>query len=429
MPGPRESSYAPPNECSHVRFFPEDGLDSAEDAERVVRQARLEELAPVVRQLAHDFGNILTGILGFSELSLSLLSLNSPAYQYATEIQRAAQQGAEFTQALRWFSRRANVRDACTSLADVIAQEAKQFREDCGASVRMQFEAAADLPTVAVESEALRQVLRQLLVNASDAISGAGTIRLTPRTTELSASECTRLFGGAQAGAFVAVEITDTGCGFSAEARQRLFVEPFFTTKMRRCGLGLAIVYGILHCHRGGFQIEDRPGGGTIVRVYLPVAVRTAPVAPPPASVAPRKLARILVVDDDPMVLQLVCTTLERAGYRVQAAASGAEALARYAAAGGSAYDLVLADLLMPRLSGIELARQLLGQDANVNFLFMSGQVAAEFAETDFLRGRFDLLSKPFRPEGLLRAVRHALERRPAQADTASTPLPASASS
>src|SRR6516225_9416806 len=123
MPGPRESSYAPPNECSHVRFFPEDGLDSAEDAERVVRQARLEELAPVVRQLAHDFGNILTGILGFSELSLSLLSLNSPAYQYATEIQRSAQQGADYTQALRWFSRRVSVRDVASSLAEAVAQE------------------------------------------------------------------------------------------------------------------------------------------------------------------------------------------------------------------------------------------------------------------------------------------------------------------
>jgi CheY-like chemotaxis protein len=166
--------------------------------------------------------------------------------------------------------------------------------------------------------------------------------------------------------------------------------------------------------------------------MYLPAAPRATAGAAFREAALSTNGNRILVVDDDPMVLQLVCATLEHAGYRVQAAAGGAEALACYAAAGDARHDLVLADVLMPRLSGIELARQLLSQDADVNVLFMSGQVAAEFADADFLRGRFDLLSKPFRPEGLLRAVRQALQRRTPRANAevaASASLPASASS
>jgi CheY-like chemotaxis protein len=189
--------------------------------------------------------------------------------------------------------------------------------------------------------------------------------------------------------------------------------------------MGLAIVYGILRSRRGGLAVENGLHGGGVVRLYFPAEDK--PVAVPVAGrpTASAAADRVLVVDDDPMVLQVVCATLQSAGYGVQVAASGAEALAQYAV-GNQKFDLVLSDVLMPRMSGIDLARRLLDQDADVNVLFMSGQVAADFPETDLPRGRFDLLSKPFRPEGLLRAVRSALDRRsrPSAAPSSAGPFP-----
>lgn len=376
------------------------------------RQASLEDAARVVRRLAHDFGNILTGILGFSELSLSLLSPNSPAYQYTTELHQAARQGADFTQALRWFSKRGTSKGESSSLADAVKHEVSRLRQVGVEVVELHCTLADDLPPVAVESEALRQVLRQVLENARDAVSGRGSISLDAQARKLTEADCGLLYGDAWPGLFVELVIADSGGGFTAEAQNRLFAEPFFSTKPRSRGFGLAVVYGILRGHQGGLTLGNDASGGARVRLYFPVAATTAGSPRAPRSALPRSADRVLVVDDDPMVLQLVCATLEQAGYRVQAAAGGAEALSSYAAAGGDGFHLVLSDVVMPRISGIDLARQLLGLDAAVNVLFMSGQMTADFAQAEFLPARFDLLSKPFRPEGLLRAVRAALDRR-----------------
>src|SRR5262249_19647078 len=171
-------------------------------------------------------------------------------------------------------------------------------------------------------------------------------------------------------------------------------------------------VYGILRSCHGGLSVGNGLRGGGLVRLYFPVAAKAVDFALATPTTAPGAAERVLVVDDDPMVLHLVCATLQQAGYRVQAATSGAEALASYAQAGHAGFGLVLSDVVMPRISGIDLARQLLSQDTNVNLLFMSGQVTAAFPPAECLRGRFEMLSKPFRPEGLLRAVRKALLRR-----------------
>ena len=247
--------------------------------EWIARQGELEDAARVVRWLTHDFGNILTGIFGFSELSLSLLSPNSPAYEYTKEIQRSAQRAAEFTQSLHWFCRRDARRGQATCLTDAIAEEQQRLLRHCPAGVAVRMQVADHTPPVAVEGEALRVLLRQVLENARDAVAGSGTITLTARVTQLGDGECTALLGDPRLGEFVEIIIADNGCGFSAEGRQRLFSEPSFTTKPRRRGLGLAMVYGILRNHRGGFSIHDAPAGGTVVRLYVPIAARAATVA------------------------------------------------------------------------------------------------------------------------------------------------------
>jgi CheY-like chemotaxis protein/nitrogen-specific signal transduction histidine kinase len=397
-------------------------LDPADVASR---QARLEDAALVARRLAHDFGNVLTGILGFSEISLGILSSHSPVYQYALEVQRSAQQGAELTQRLRWFSRRGAVGRETGDVAESIRGEEASLRPELDAAVKFQATVAASLPPVALDGETLKQVLRQVLDNAKEAVESGGTISLAARGIHLTDAECRRLLGAATPGPHVEIMIRDDGGGLSAEARQRLFFEPFYSDKPRHRGLGLAIVYGVLRNCRGGFRLDNAPGGGTLVRLVLPTAAATGCPALP-ATMMRTEGERILVVDDDPAVLHVVRATLERAGYRVQSAASGGEALARYAAAGPRGFELVLADAVMPQLSGLDLACCLLDQDAGANVLFMSGQVSADFVQCGRLQGRFDVLAKPFRPEGLLCAVRTALDRRTLAAPFAngSEPIP-----
>jgi CheY-like chemotaxis protein len=247
------------------------------------------------------------------------------------------------------------------------------------------------------------------LANALDAVPGVGCITLTSQLVCLNEKKCQQLLGDARPGKFVQIAIADSGAGFSAETRRQLFIDPFFSTKPRRRGLGLAIVYGILRNCQGGMRIEDGPAGGAVVRLFVPVAAARMPSAP---CVQPVRGNRVLVVDDDPGVLLLVCATLQQAGYRVQAAADGAEALDRYTAAGSDGFALVLSDVFMPHISGIDLARRLLATDARANVLLMSGEATSGLDMADPLHDRFDLLSKPFRPEGLLRAVRAALQRR-----------------
>jgi CheY-like chemotaxis protein len=386
-----------------------------------LRTARLEDAALVVRRLAHDFGNVLTGILGFSEISLGLLSHASPIHQYTLEVLRCAQQGAGLTQRLRWFSGRETAKSESSSLAEVIGSEQSRLRSVCSSAVQLRFSIAPPLPRVAICAEPLKQVLQQLLDNAWEALEAGGNITLSARPIHLTDAECRRLLGAPKPGPNVEVTLCDDGCGLSAEARQRLFLEPFYCDKPRHGGLGLATVYGILRNYRGGFRLDNASGGGTIVRLVLPIAEPSRSRASSTAA-ARNQGERILVVDDDPGVLNVVSATLERAGYRVQSAAGGMEALERYATTVPRGFELVLCDVVMPQLSGVDLARCLLEQDANANVLFMSGLVSAEFAQSEPFRGRFGVLAKPFRADGLLRAVRTALDRHPLLAETASGP-------
>lgn len=256
----------------------------------------------------------------------------------------------------------------------------------------------------------LRQVLAALLENARDALEGAGTASVSARPVELTADDCLDLYGDARPGPHVEIAVADSGPGLPPEAARGLFSEPFFTAKPRHRGFGLAVTYGILHAHHGGLCLKPGPSGGTVAAVYLPCAGPSRP-APAAAAGQPKRGERVLVVDDDAMILRFICATLEQAGYRVQAASGAEEAVAQYTAAASDRFRLVLADVFMPKATGVDLARRLLGRDPDVRFLFMSGKLTRDFDGPDFAGRGFEFLSKPFRTEGLLRAVRGAIDR------------------
>jgi signal transduction histidine kinase/CheY-like chemotaxis protein len=385
----------------------------AEQLDRADRQQRLETTVRVARRLAHDFGNVLTGILGFAELALAQhVPTHTPLHSYLTEVVHTAQGGARLTGLLRQFSRGPSATSHATVLAPVLAAEKARLGNTEG--VLLDVNLPADLPAVALDAEHIAQVLAALLDNAREALDGPGRITVSGQVRELSPADCRDLFGDPRPGPHVEVHIADTGTGLRPDVARRLFAEPFFSTKPRHRGFGLTLTYGILAANRGGLRLEPGPEGGARARIVLPVA--TARVAGP-AAPAPRQETpcgeRILAVDDDPVVLQLVTRTLERAGYRVEGVGSTQAALAACLSAATDPFRLVLTDVMMPSGNGVDLARRLVSHDASVRVLLMSGQISADYAQQDLATSHFDLLPKPFRADGLLRAVRRALERTP----------------
>jgi signal transduction histidine kinase/CheY-like chemotaxis protein len=375
--------------------------------EQVRRRRGLEATARVVSRLSHDFSNVLTGILGFTELSLGQLSRDGAPKHYLNEVYQAAQQGTKLVGHLSQLSRRGPQPATPTALAPLIAEELARVREAWSQSIRLEAFVSTNLPPVAVSAEALRQVLGRLLDNACEAIAGTGIVTVSARTTQLGPEECVALLGDPSAGEQVEVSIRDTGSGWTSEARRRVLAEPFYTTKPRHKGYGLSLVYALLRNHHGGLRLDSASAGGTTVRFYLPLATASLPSRRQAAPAAPCG-ERLLVVDDDPITLHLMCTTLEGAGYRVQPAMDGDQALASYTAE-GEPFRLVLSDVVMPRMSGVDLARRLLDRDPQVNLLFTSGHALSGSLPEGADGRRFDLLPKPFRPDGLLQAVRIAL--------------------
>jgi signal transduction histidine kinase len=243
----------------------------AQEQQNRYRQ-RLEDAAALTGRVAHAFDNVLTGIVGFAELTLSQTPSDSAPHQYVAEVLRAAQGGVQLTQQLHMFSRCASTGLGPTSLALLAADEEERFVQMAGPQVRVQFNVPRDLPLVAIDAEALRQLMVHLLQNARESLVGGGTISLTARPYDLAPAERLEWQGNPEPGPALEMMIADSGSGLSAEARQRLFVEPFFSTKPRHRGIGLAIVCRTVFSHGGGFRLEPAPGGGTLARTLLPVA-------------------------------------------------------------------------------------------------------------------------------------------------------------
>src|SRR5262249_50481463 len=229
----------------------------AEQLDRAARQQRLETAADVARRLAHDFGNALTGILGFTELALSQqLPANTPLSSYLAEVHRAAQNGALFTHQLRLFSRRQSATSHGCTLGPIFAEQEARLFAARDAGVNAVFNLPADLPPAALDPEQLHQVLSALLDNAREALPGPGSISVTARLIDVNDNDTRDLYGAVRPGPHIEITIADTGVGLSPEAQKYLFADPFFTTKPRRHGFGLAVTYGILAAHHGGLRLH-----------------------------------------------------------------------------------------------------------------------------------------------------------------------------
>jgi CheY-like chemotaxis protein len=352
--------------------------------------------------VAHDFNNLLTAILGFTDVLLDGRPASDPAAGPLAEIRKAGERAAALTGQLLAFSRHQALESKVLDLNPVVAGLEGLLRRLIGEDVDLRVRLGRDAGAVRADPAQLEQVVVNLAVNARDAMPRGGRLEIVTRAAPAA--------GGA--GPRAVLEVTDTGVGMDAATRARIF-EPFFTTKElgKGTGLGLATVYGIVKQFGGTVDVESAPGRGTTFRVALPQHRPVPAGADGPAPRAPDGgRETVLLVEDDDAIRSVVRTVLQRTGYTVLAAGTGAEAL-RLSAGHAGPVDLLITDVVMPGMNGRELADRLAAARAGLRVLFMSGYTDDAVLRHDVLAERVPFLHKPFLPDVLARKVRDVLDQ------------------
>jgi PAS domain S-box-containing protein len=380
--------------------------------EEQLRQAqKMEAVGQLAGGVAHDFNNLLTAILGNVSLLLSNKATTDPDHELLAATEQAAQRATDLTRQLLGFSRQTVLRLEPLNLNSSVQEVVSMLRRTIDPRVTIEVHPTADPWWVQGDAGQMNQVLVNLCLNARDAMADGGRLTLETANVRLD-EELVRTQLEARAGEFVRLRVGDTGCGIPDEVRTRIF-EPFFTTKGpgKGTGLGLAMVYGIIQQHQGWIECLSEVGKGTYFDIYIPrYRVEGArPDRAAPVSTTPRGNETVLLVDDEAVIRNVGRAILQRQGYHVLLAEDGLEALELFRRERGR-INLVVLDLTMPRLSGLDTLRQLVQLDPEIAVLLSSGYSAEQLPEigTDGVRG---FVNKPYRPQDLIAAVRSALDR------------------
>ena len=381
--------------------------------ETQLRQSqKMEAVGRLAGGIAHDFNNLLTVINGYAEFALQDLPSDLALCDSINEILLAGRRAAELTNGLLAFSRKQARQPAVLKINQAIRETEKMLRRLVGEDIEITTALAENLCEIEADRSQLEQIVVNLVANARDAMPRGGILTLETSNTELDAAAGQRL--GVPAGQYALLAVSDTGMGMDAETQSRVF-EPFFTTKGpgKGTGLGLATVYGIVRQSGGAISVYSEPGRGTTFKIFLPQRRNAASASPaetpPPPLLAPRGRRRtILLVEDEEKVRHLTSSMLERHGYRVIEAGCGSEALALCRAEAG-AIDLVLSDMVMPQMSGDQLAEELHRLYPNLNILFMSGYSEHAIVNQALLSDDGNFISKPFTAATLLTKINQAL--------------------
>jgi PAS domain S-box-containing protein len=382
----------------------EEALQAAE--EQLRQSQKMDAIGRLAGGVAHDFNNLLSIITGRSELLLRRGQLAEGTRRDIDLIHRTAERAASLTRQLLAFSRKQVLQPKVLDLNAVVANMGRMLRRVIGEDIELVIVGRPGLGRVNADPGQLEQVILNLAVNARDAMPEGGRLTIETSDVELDADHARR-HQGVRPGRHVMLAVTDTGTGMDAAVRERIF-EPFFTTKEvgRGTGLGLSMVYGIVQQSGGTIWVYSEPGRGSTFKIYLPSVDESAqePEAPVPP---PRGGSEtVLLCEDEAPLRELTREVLEEFGYRVLEAGDGKEAL-ELVAGYRERIDLLLTDVVMPRMNGSELAARL-AQERNLRVLYMSG-----YTEASMVRGTVPgagFLQKPFSPLVLARAVREALD-------------------
>ncbi len=382
---------------------------------RVQHAQKLESLGVLAGGIAHDFNNLLMGILGNADVALAKLAPESPGREALERIKVASKRAAELTNQMLAYSGRTRFQVEPLDLNRIVEEMMHLLRAVISKKARLQLELASELPLIEADAAQVRQVVMNLITNASDALGGGvGVIRVTTSLVDAGPALLAGCdVGERQApGLYVSLEVADDGMGMNNATRERMF-DPFFTTKFTGRGLGLAAVLGIVRGHEAVLRVDSESGQGTRFTVLFPASGAVSPATSPPADaavVAAGEGATILVVDDEPTIREVAAQLLEEAGYRVLLARDGREGVDVLREHAGE-IDLVLLDMTMPGLSGTEALDQMCRVEPGVRVLLSSGYTQPDTEDLSSAENLAGFIQKPYGAELLARKVADALGR------------------
>jgi PAS domain S-box-containing protein len=371
-----------------------------EELEEQLRAARkLEAIGQLAGGVAHDFNNLLSVVLGNIQL-LRFTRLSADQEESLSSIEAAAGRAATITRQLLAIGRRQPSRPLPLSLNDSVRQISGLLRRMVPEHVSISTELSEQLPNIVADAGQIDQVLLNLVANAKDAMPEGGALWIETFATSLQHPE---QLSPLAPGLYATLRVRDSGLGMSKETQEHVF-EPFFSTKSPALGtgLGLATVYGIVKQHGGHIVVESAEGAGSSFSVYLPATSEPLAIQERVVPGPVRKVAQLLLVDDDEAVRNVIATILRRAGHRVTVAEGGREAL-EAAANVGDQLELLITDVVMPGMSGVELSRELRRRLPRLKVLFFSGYPGREQAQT--VGPGLDYLPKPVTPKQLLERI------------------------
>lgn len=378
---------------------------------QLAQAQRLEAVGRLAGGVAHDFNNMLAVILMRTEMAMRQIEPSSPLLRHLQEIDKTAKRSVELTRQLLGYARKQTIAPRPIDLNATVENTLSMLKRMIGEEITLRWQPAPDLWTVRMDPTQVDQILANLCANARDAIDGVGLLIIKTENVLLDELYAIRHLA-LQPGAYVRLSVTDDGSGMSKETLQNVF-EPFFTTKEqgKGTGLGLATVHGIVQQNGGHIEVYSEVGIGTTFAIYLPRVNDELPAVVPSAPMEPARGAgeTLLLVEDEELVLEMATEVLEQLGYVVIPANSPAAALAASAAC-AAPIDLLITDVIMPEMSGRELADRITARYPQVNCLFMSGYPADFIANRGVLDAGINFLQKPFSLDTLAARVRHALD-------------------
>ena len=379
--------------------------------EQLRQSQKMEAIGRLAGGIAHDFNNLLTVISGYSQLSLTALRQDNPLRDNLLQIQRATERASALTRQLLAFSRRQILNLRLIDLNLIVQDLDKMLRRIIGEDIELVTVFSRDLWKITSDPSQIEHVILNLAVNSRDAMPKGGRLFVETSNTELD-QEYARSHISVKPGAYVKLLIRDTGVGMSPEVQERLF-EPFFTTKEKGkgTGLGLSTVYGIIKQSGGNVWVHSELGQGTTFEVYLPRAEQAGESLKPRVGVIHglQGSETVLLVEDEEAVRVLARKTLEGFGYRTLEAGYGEEALKR-SKEYGKKIDLLLTDVVMPGMSGREVADRLSLLHPEMKVLYMTGYADSAIVHHGILEPGTALLLKPFTPDALAQKVREILD-------------------
>ncbi len=379
--------------------------------EQLARSQKMESIARLAGGVAHDFNNMLSVIIGHTELAMAQLDSSQRLFADLREIQTAGERSANLTRQLLAFARKQTIIPKVLDLNETVADILKMLRPLIGEDIDLSWRPGKGVWPVKMDPSQVDQILANLCVNARDAIAGVGRITIETGIKSFVPGDCIN-YPECVPGYYVSLTVSDDGCGMDPETLNKIF-EPFFTTKEvgRGTGLGLAMVYGIIRQNHGFINVYSKPGKGTTFNLYLPRHADVTEKAKKKehTAQAPGGHETILLVEDEHSILDMAEVMLEKFGYRVLSASTPSEAI-RLANAHAGEIHLLIVDVIMPEMNGRDLARKVVSLYPDIACLFMSGYSGNVVADHGVLGEGVNFIPKPFSMRDLAVKIREVLD-------------------